>query len=173
MSLVFLLGGARSGKSELALRFAEESAAPVTFLATGEAGDEEMAERIDAHRRLRPAGWTTVEEPRELCAAIGRVAPAETLVVDCLSLWVANVLERGDPRSVELTGAASARAAATRAGLTIAVSNEVGLGIVPATPLGRLYRDVLGRVNAAWVAEADRALFVVAGRTIPLEEVSL
>jgi adenosyl cobinamide kinase/adenosyl cobinamide phosphate guanylyltransferase len=168
VSLTVLLGGARSGKSSLALQLAHDGG-PVTFVATGEARDDEMAARIARHRSERPAGWTTVEEPLELARVVGDVAPAETLVVDCLSLWVANLLERDDPEAVEREAAEIASAAAARPGRTIAISNEVGLGVVPATPLGRLYRDVLGRVNTAWVAAADEALLVVAGRALRLE----
>ena len=168
MSLVVLLGGARSGKSTLALRLAVGSGAPVTYLATGEGLDDEMAARIAAHRSERPAEWTTLEEPLELGRAIESVPADEMLVVDCLSLWVANVLERRDSTSVEPESAVAAEAAAGRPGLTVAVSNEVGLGVVPATPLGRAYRDVLGRVNQQWVEASSEASFVVAGRRIPL-----
>ena len=168
MSLVFLLGGARSGKSSLALRLAQDAAGPVTFLATGEALDDEMTKRIDRHRDERPAEWTTIEEPVELVGAIERVPADETLVVDCLSLWVANVFERRE--DVEDVARAAAALAARRPGLTVAVSNEVGLGVVPATESGRRYRDVLGRVNALWVDASERAFLVVAGRALPLEE---
>ena len=168
MSLTVLLGGARSGKSALALRLAQDCGA-VTFVATGEARDEEMAGRIARHRHERPAGWTTIEEPLDLTRVLGEVDSAETLVVDCLSLWVANLLERDEPEAVEREASAVAGTAAARAGRTIAITNEVGLGVVPATPLGRLYRDVLGRVNTAWVAAADEALLVVAGRALRLE----
>lgn len=170
MSLTFLVGGARSGKSSLAVELARASEAPVVFLATGEAGDAEMAERIALHRAERPAAWTTVEEPRALAAAIAAAPVGVCLVVDCLSLWVANVLECG-AAAVEAEAAGAAAIAAARDGLTIAVTNEVGLGVVPATPLGRLYRDVLGRVNAAWSRSAKDAYLVVAGRMLRLEEV--
>jgi adenosyl cobinamide kinase/adenosyl cobinamide phosphate guanylyltransferase len=164
MALTLLLGGARSGKSALAVRMARDSGRPVLFIATGEAGDGEMAERIRLHRESRPAAWTTVEEPLELVGALAKAGDALVLV-DCLSLWVANALERGwsAPRIEQ-----HATEAAAREGDTIAVTNEVGLGVVPATPLGRTYRDVLGRVNAIWAAAADEALFVVAGRTLQL-----
>jgi adenosyl cobinamide kinase/adenosyl cobinamide phosphate guanylyltransferase len=159
MTLVVYVGGARSGKSRLAVERATAEGAPVVFVATGEAGDEEMAERIARHRADRPAEWKTVEEPLALERAL-REAPSDaTVLVDCLSLWVAN---GGGDAGVVATAAA-------RDALTIAVTNEVGLGIVPANALARDYRDTLGRVNAAWVAAADEAYFVVAGRTLRLE----
>jgi adenosylcobinamide kinase / adenosylcobinamide-phosphate guanylyltransferase len=168
VSLVVLLGGARSGKSALAVRLAATSGAPVVFVATGEAGDGEMAARIERHREERPAGWTTVEEPRALLAAVAGAPAGSCLVVDCLSLWVANLIEDTAAEGIEGEAAAAADAAAGRSGPTIAVSNEVGLGIVPATPLGRAYRDVLGRVNQTWVAAAGEAMLVVAGRVLRL-----
>lgn len=167
--LIVLLGGARSGKSSLALRLAREQTAPVVFLATGEAGDDEMAARIARHRAERPAEWETVEEPLALADAVAHVAPESCLVVDCLSLWSANRLANDPPAEIEAEAGIAARAARARAGLTIVVGNEAGLGVVPATPLGRTWRDLNGRVNAAWVAEADRAYFVVAGRALALE----
>jgi adenosylcobinamide kinase/adenosylcobinamide-phosphate guanylyltransferase len=167
VTLVLLLGGARSGKSALAVELA---GARATFVATATAGDDEMAARIARHRAERPAGWTTLEEPLALGAALDSITPDESVVVDCLSLWVANLVAAGwDDGAVEAEAEAVAARASARPGLTVAVSNEVGLGIVPETPLGRRYRDVLGRVNALWAAEAERALFVVAGRAIELE----
>jgi adenosylcobinamide kinase / adenosylcobinamide-phosphate guanylyltransferase len=166
VTLVVYVGGARSGKSRLALERAHNGAAPVVFIATGEAGDDEMAERIERHRAERPGGWRTVEEPVELAAALDRVPGEATAIVDCLSLWVANL---GDVADVEARSAAAARVAAARPGLTIVVTNEVGLGIVPENQLARSYRDTLGRVNAEWTALADEAYFVVAGRPLRLE----
>jgi adenosylcobinamide kinase / adenosylcobinamide-phosphate guanylyltransferase len=160
VTLVVLVGGARSGKSRLAVELARAAEAPVTFIATGWAGDEEMADRIARHREERPAEWSTVEEPRELAQALHGVPVGETAIVDCLSLWVAN-LEGGVP-------AESAELAAARDGLTIAVTNEVGMGIVPDNALAREYRDELGRVNAQWVGLADEAWLVVAGRRLRL-----
>src|SRR5437588_7820323 len=120
MTLVLLLGGARSGKSALAVRMAERQEAAVVFVATAEALDEEMRERIERHRRERPDGWQVVEEPLELEAALA-AAPAEScVIVDCLTLWVSNLLEPHSAEVEELATAAAA-AAASRAGLTIAV----------------------------------------------------
>jgi adenosyl cobinamide kinase/adenosyl cobinamide phosphate guanylyltransferase len=139
-----------------------------TLIATGTALDNEMRERIARHRADRPASWTTVEEPIDL---LGALAGARgTVVVDCLSLWVANLFEAGwTDEGVEAEGAAAAAAAAAREEQTFAVSNEVGLGIVPATPLGRRYRDVLGRVNTSWADAAERAVLVVGGRVLELD----
>jgi adenosyl cobinamide kinase/adenosyl cobinamide phosphate guanylyltransferase len=166
--LTVLLGGARSGKSSLAVELARASGAPVVFIATGEALDDEMAERIARHRAERPAGWTTVEEPRALASAIAAAPEDACVVVDCLSLWVANILDSG-AAEVEAAAAEAVLLAAGRRAPTIAVTNEVGLGIVPGTPLGRAYRDVLGRVNTIWAGSADQAFLIVAGRRLRLE----
>ena len=164
MSLTFLLGGARSGKSALAVELASQWDGPVTIIATAEAGDAEMAERIARHREERPSGWTTVEEPVELASAI-ELAPADAAVlVDCVSLWVANVIDADvETLNERVVAAAKQRARA------IVVSNEVGLGVVPVSALGRRYRDVVGRVNAQWAAAADEAAFVLAGKMLRLE----
>jgi adenosylcobinamide kinase / adenosylcobinamide-phosphate guanylyltransferase len=167
--LVVLIGGARSGKSALALERAA-SAADIVFLATGEARDEEMGARIERHRRERPDHWETVEEPVALRESIESADPGACLVVECLTLWVANVVEAGrTDDEIEAETTAAARAAAARPGATLVVTNEVGLGVVPDTPLGRRYRDVLGRVNAVFVSAADEAVLVVAGRAISLQ----
>jgi adenosylcobinamide kinase / adenosylcobinamide-phosphate guanylyltransferase len=158
MPLTLLIGGARSGKSSLALRLAEGE---VVFIATAEAGDAEMAERIDAHRAERPPSWQTVEAPIDLAAALRDAPPDACVIVDCLTLWVANTMDEQPARE-------AAALAAGRPGRTIVVTNEVGLGIVPDNELARTYRDLLGRVNAIWADAADRVLLVVAGRTLEL-----
>jgi adenosylcobinamide kinase / adenosylcobinamide-phosphate guanylyltransferase len=170
MALTVLLGGARCGKSRLAVELADGSGAPVTFVATGEPGDEEMAARIAAHRAERPEGWLTVEEPYALEKALANADPSHTVVVDCLTLWTANVLARdGDPERVLDAATNAAAVAAERTALTIAVSNEVGLGIVPFEPMSRAYRDLLGSVNRVWVEASADAAFVVAGRMLRLD----
>jgi adenosyl cobinamide kinase/adenosyl cobinamide phosphate guanylyltransferase len=168
MTLVLLIGGARSGKSALALRLARGQRAGVAFLATAQAGDEEMRERVAAHARERPGDWTTIEEPLALTAALAAIDGRDCVIIDCLTLWAANALEASDAEAVLEQAAAAARLAAARDGLTIAVTNEVGLGIVPDNPLGRAYRDLLGRVNAIWAQAARRAYLVVAGRALAL-----
>lgn len=170
MPLLFLVGGARSGKSRLARLLAQRTGGPVTFIATGEARDREMEERIGRHRDERPAGWRTLEAPLDLQGALASVDAGDCVIVDCLTLWVANLLEAGV--GVEEVLAASqtcARQAAGRGPTTIVVSNEVGLGIVPANALARAYRDALGSTNAAFAEAADRSLLVVAGRALELQ----
>ena len=162
-----LVGGARSGKSALAVRLAAGTGAPVQVVATGEGRDDEMAERIARHRAERPPGWVTVEEPIALEQALSAAPPGACVIVDCLTLWTSNLLEAGCA-DVDRAAAAAAGVAAARPGATIAVTNEVGSGLVPTDAGARRYRDVLGRVNAAWVEAADRALLLVAGRAVPL-----
>ncbi len=170
MALTVLLGGARSGKSALAVRRADALGTPVVFVATAEALDDEMTARVQRHRAERPAGWSTIEAPVDLAAALRQVPADACAVVDCLSLWVANLVQLGRDED-DLVGPAreAAELAAGRPGPTIAVSNEVGMGVVPEYELGRRYRDALGRVNAIWAEQAAEAHLVVAGRSLALE----
>jgi adenosylcobinamide kinase / adenosylcobinamide-phosphate guanylyltransferase len=171
MGFVFLLGGARSGKSSLAVRLATDSGAPVTFIATASAGDAEMADRIRLHRDERPLAWTTVDAPIDLLGAVTAVPPDEFQVLDCLTLWVSNLLGEGVGAD-EIKGMAGRVAEEMAARRGVVVSNEVGLGIVPVNDLARAFRDVLGSVNACFAGCADRALLLVAGRAIELNETS-
>lgn len=168
MPLTLLIGGARSGKSQLALRLAADQRSPVVFVATAQAGDAEMAERIAVHRSERPADWQTIEEPLLLRETIAEVESTACLVLDCLTLWTANALEELGSAETELQAAASAAAASARPGWTIVITNEVGLGIVPDNPLGRSYRDLIGRVNTIWAEVADHAYLLVAGQALAL-----
>lgn len=155
-----ILGGARSGKSAHAQRRAAESGLPVVYLATAQAGDAEMAARILRHRAERPRDWRTVEEPLLLAAALTREAHDDRcLVVDCLTLWLSNVLLA--QREEEI-----GRLLATLPqlpGRILLVSNEVGYGIVPENALARRFRDEQGRLNQAIAALANRVTLVVAG----------
>lgn len=170
--LTLILGGARSGKSSLAEELGHRAGGEVTYLATCPRieGDEELADRIERHRRDRPSSWRTVEEELDLDAAIDSV-PDGFLIVDCLTLWVANLQFHG--RHAEEIADRSDRALAAarrRSGDTVVVSNEVGLGIVPVDAGTRAYRDALGLVNRDWARAADRSLFLVAGRALPLHD---
>jgi adenosyl cobinamide kinase/adenosyl cobinamide phosphate guanylyltransferase len=171
--LTVLLGGARSGKSSLAERLAADGGGSVTYLATCPRidGDDELADRIARHRSDRPTTWTTVEEERDIAGAIDRTRDA-TLIVDCLTTWVSNLQFGGcSEHEILRRSEAAVDAVHRRRGRTIVISNEVGLGIVPAEASVRHYRDLLGRVNQQWVSAADRALLLVAGRALPLHDV--
>ncbi len=170
--ITVLLGGARSGKSALAEELGRRHGGPVVVVATCPRipGDPELALRIERHRAQRPDSWTTVEEEVDLAGAVV-AADDRFTVVDCLTLWVNNLLHHGHDDTAVLDASERALAAATaRRGDTVVVTNEVGLGIVPANDLARSYRDLLGGVNRQWVAAADRALFLVAGRALPLHD---
>ena len=173
MGLIVLTGGARSGKSTLAGELAEATGDPVCYIATAEARDDEMTRRIDNHRRDRPASWLTIEEPYDLVGALEALPEEAVAIVDCLTLWVANMLERSptDEEIVEIAEDA-ARRAATRPQPVIAVTNEVGSGIVPMNDLARRYRDVLGVVNGRWCHHAQGSFLVVAGRALALSKPS-
>lgn len=165
---VLVLGGARSGKSRYALGLAEATSAERLYLATGSAGDDEMAARIARHRAERGAGWTTLEEPLALGPTLRAEARAGRVVlVDCLTLWLANLLFAGrDP------AAATADLCAAIAGLAgpaVLVSNEVGAGIVPATPAGRQFRDWQGRVNQQVAGACDTVALIAAGLPLLLK----
>ncbi|HEV2727368.1 MAG TPA: bifunctional adenosylcobinamide kinase/adenosylcobinamide-phosphate guanylyltransferase [Solirubrobacterales bacterium] len=169
MPLTVLLGGARSGKSSLAVARARALEVPVVFVATAEALDAEMEERVARHQTERDPAWTTVEEPLHPERALAELPSEACAILDCLSLWVANLVQRDvSEEEIVRRSREAAAGAAARPGLTIAVSNEVGMGVVPEFELGRRYRDALGRVNAAWAEQADEALLVVAGRTLEL-----
>ena len=170
MALSVLIGGARAGKSSLAAKLASAAGAPVTFVATAEGLDDDMRNRIARHRIDRPKEWDTIEEPLDLERALSEVDPAHAIIVDCLTLWVTNLLLKGlSDEEIEERAASASAIAAARAAPTVVVTNEVGSGVVPDTDLGRRYRDLLGRVNVIWAGVASEAFLVVAGRSIRLE----
>lgn len=172
--LTVLLGGARSGKSTAALGIADRSGQPVCFIATSPRidGDDDLDARIAAHRAERPAAWRTIETELELAAALDQ-AGDDHVIVDCMTVWLGNLMHHGrsDDEITAASTAALARAAGRAADTTV-VTNEVGMGIVPGDAMSRRYRDLLGVINRQWVAAADRAFFVVAGRALPLSDLA-
>lgn len=141
----------------------------MTIVVTAEASDAEMAERIERHQLERPAGWTTVEAHRDLAGAVAAVPPDRCIVVDCLTLWLTNLLLDGQPvEAIEQAIDLAVTALKKRQADVIVVSNEVGLGIVPGDALSRSFRDIQGRCNQRFASQFDRALFVAAGNVLPL-----
>ena len=162
-----VLGGARSGKSRHAQALAEATGLRRTYLATAEARDEEMAARIAQHQAERGAGWQTLEAPLDMPNALGTVADNDVVLVDCLTLWLTNVM-LGD-RDVEKEMEALVAALVAAPQPVILVSNEVGLGLVPETPLGRAFRDAQGRLNQRMAEEVAEVRFVAAGLPLVLK----
>ena len=159
---VLVLGGARSGKSAYAQSLVEAAAPERLYLATGEAGDAEMAARIARHRAERGPGWTTLEEPLDLAEALAANArPGRAVLVDCLTLWLSNLMFAG--RDVETEIAGLVRTIGLIEGPAVFVSNEVGLGLVPETKLGREFRDWQGFANREAAKACDAAVLVAAG----------
>jgi adenosylcobinamide kinase/adenosylcobinamide-phosphate guanylyltransferase len=184
--MLLLLGGARSGKSAYGETLAAQLAgdAPVLYIATATASDDEMRQRIARHRANRPPHWLTVEEPRNPASAL-HATSAPVALLDCVTLLVANLLlanadDHDNPDELDFASGAAEESVDRAIGdlldawraqssTLILISNEVGMGIVPPYPLGRVYRDCLGRVNARLAAEADTVLLMVAGLPIELK----
>jgi adenosylcobinamide kinase / adenosylcobinamide-phosphate guanylyltransferase len=159
-----ILGGARSGKSSLAERLADESGQPVLYLATASAEDTEMAERIHHHRERRPAGWDLVEEPLYLANALQQHANEEQFIlVDCLTLWLTNLLLHKDKDLLINERDALLKLLPQLPGRIIMVSNEVGMGIVPLGEISRQFQDESGWLHQAVASECDRVILMVAG----------
>ncbi|ODR95752.1 bifunctional adenosylcobinamide kinase/adenosylcobinamide-phosphate guanylyltransferase [Methyloceanibacter stevinii] len=162
--ITFVLGGARSGKSRFAESFVTSLPRPWVYIATAEAHDDEMAVRIAEHRAQREAGWQTLEAPHDLHDAIGAAPKGAVVLVDCLTLWLSNIMH--GPYDIEHAMTELEQALHARESATVLVSNEVGLGLVPETPLGRAFRDAQGRLNQRVAAIASRVIFVVAGQPL-------
>ena len=159
-----ILGGARSGKSSLAERLASACSGPVTYLATATAGDDEMRRRIERHRSRRPDDWHTVEEPLRLASTLRAYAVADgCVVVDCLTLWLSNLLQMADGEHFVAEREALFEVLPTLPGRVILVSNEVGMGIVPLGALSRRFQDESGLLHQRIARLCDRVILTVAG----------
>ncbi|MEO0914604.1 MAG: bifunctional adenosylcobinamide kinase/adenosylcobinamide-phosphate guanylyltransferase [Pseudomonadota bacterium] len=161
------LGGARSGKTALALASAEAVGPRRAYIATGQAFDDEMAARIAAHKAERGAGWRTVEAPLDPAGAIRAAVECDVVLVDCLTLWLSNLMHQKRDIAVEMEGLLAALRAAPVP--VLLVSNEVGLSIVPENALARAFRDAQGRLNQAVAAAVPRVTFVAAGLPLSLK----
>ncbi len=165
-----ILGGARSGKSRLAERMAHEIGLAVTYIATAQAHDAEMAARIAEHRARRPAHWRSIEEPISLADALREhAAPERCLLVDCLTLWLTNLLVHSDAAIFGRERAALLAALPELPGTIIMVSNETGMGIVPLGELTRRYSDEAGWLHQELAAQCDNVLLTVAGLPLTLK----
>ena len=176
MSTTFILGGARSGKSRLAQELAAKLGKKVLFVATGEPRDEEMRARILSHQKSRPATWRTLEAPTGLAKAISKeIGDAQVVIIDCITLLVSNLMgdENVDAETLEKRVNAELKSLTSLMQKIsvrfIIVSNELGLGLVPPYPAGRVYRDALGVANQMLARQADKVYFMVAGIAIPLK----
>jgi adenosylcobinamide kinase/adenosylcobinamide-phosphate guanylyltransferase len=184
--LILILGGARSGKSTFAEKLAMKSGKSVAFIATATAGDEEMRARIARHQATRPRQWHTIEESLDLAGAVQRASTlADVLLLDCLTLWTSNWLMRqpglnqddelttnpflGENALKEVEAMLRVLRSLPSHQTLIAISNEVGLGLVPAYPLGRIYRDTLGYINQYLASAAERVYLMVAGIAVDLK----
>ena len=175
--LIYVSGGCRSGKSRFAQDFAEQLPGRRAYLATCPVIDSEMDQRIQAHQQARlDKGWATIEEPLDPAAALARAREYPVVLIDCLTLWVNNLLFAADQQQRELSEAEVEEQSLTlvrecrQGGRTIVlVSNELGMGLVPADPLSRRYRDLIGRCNQVVARHADEAYFLVSGLPLQLK----
>ena len=169
-----VLGGARSGKSTLAEKLAAgtlfgAAPQPAVYIATAEAGDVEMATRIMAHRARRGVGWTTIEEPLKLAEALEAAdVHGQPVLVDCLTLWLSNLMHAGE--DVDQATDELVQSLDDHNQPVVFVSNELGLGLVPETPLGRSFRDAMGRMNMRIAERSDRVVFMAAGLPLVMKD---
>lgn len=179
--IIFILGGARSGKSTFAVNLAKKMSKKVVYLATAQAGDREMAQRINMHKNSRPSCWRTIEEPIEITKALKAPLSEKVLILDCLTLYISNVLTAKEKvfrkgsyiqKNLEVKiindiFSLIKRIKNFKKHIFIIVSNEVGLGIVPTNPLARCFRDIAGRVNQILAQHSNEIYFLAAG--VPLK----
>jgi adenosylcobinamide kinase/adenosylcobinamide-phosphate guanylyltransferase len=176
---ILIIGGARSGKSRLAQELALESGGDILFVATAEAGDEEMKQRIEKHRKARPSAWVTLEATTHIGSQITKnIGSAKTVVIDCITLLLNNIFQQFDEAADEnlieeavLTEIKELIDCQEHVAASfIIVSNEIGLGIVPADRISRLYRDFLGRANQMLAEHADEVYMLLAGIPVPIKK---
>lgn len=175
--IIFLLGGARSGKSSYAIELAKRISDKVLYLATGVPCDDETKAKIEKHKKARPKSWTVIEKPLNVETALKEIDNSiEVVIIDCFTFWVSNLLLHYQDKKVDSSYLETEITTRVLQVISIArnikaqviiVSNEVGLGIVPETSLGRIFRDILGRANQMVTASADEVLLMVAG--IPIK----
>jgi adenosylcobinamide kinase / adenosylcobinamide-phosphate guanylyltransferase len=166
--LTLVIGGARSGKSRYAERLIESEPAPWIYLATAEARDGEMERRIAEHRARRDQHWQTIEAPHDLAGALSALPPRSAVLIDCLTFWLSNRLLADADIDREIVGLE--RALASHDGVVVAVSNDVGSGIVPDNALARRFRDLQGVLNQRIAAKASRVVLMVAGLPLAVKE---
>ena len=182
MKSILIIGGARSGKSNFAQELALKSAQPVLFVATAEAGDEEMRQRIEEHQKVRPATWSTLEATTHIGSQVlKKIGKAQTVVVDCITLLINNIFNQySDPSGEQIDAPLIEKEVMAEIGELvdcinqinanfIIVTNEVGLGLVPANRMSRLYRDLLGRANQIMAQRADEIYLMVTGTPLPIK----
>ncbi len=168
--LILVGGGTRSGKSSFSLALARRLGTRRLFVATGQPGDDEMQQRIAHHRRTRGNDFHTLEEPLAVAGAISRVGPYDVVVLDCLTLWLANLLLEGKgPDTVQQHVEELVAVLRKHAKHAVIVTNEVGMGIVPETPLGRLFRDVAGSAHQHLSRAADEVYLAVLGTVLRIK----
>ena len=171
--LVLILGGVRSGKSRYAQQLASDVGNRVLFLATAEAGDDEMKRRIARHKSSRPESWRTIEEQMDIAGVLRKnAARADAVIIDCVTVWLSNLMMHNEKLSEKEMTAVIDRLIDTYAqgeATYIIVSGEVGMGIVPEHPLGRIFRDYLGLANQRLAAKADRVVLMVVGIAMDLK----
>ena len=165
--LSLILGGASSGKSAFAEALATQASRPRAYIATSQAFDAEMEAKIAKHRQERGPDWQTIEAPLDIGAALAQVATKSVVLIDCLTLWLSNQMHAKTDIATEIDNLLIALSGTPNP--VICVSNEVGMGLVPETPLGRLFRDLQGRLNQKVAEQADLAVFVAAGMPLTLK----
>ncbi len=177
-----MLGGSRSGKSEFAENIAARMGKQVTYIATAAVRDKEMTDRVRLHRERRPQSWKTIEEEKHICQVISKGRKGDVFLLDCVTGWITNLLlddlipatkaKHADKSSYIMGQVEQLMGTIDHGAHLIAVSNDVGLGLVPEYPLGRIFRDLAGKVNQALASKADQVYFVVAGLHLEIKSMA-